>query len=109
VLDRETNAYLGEAGLFVTPMGPVALRYALTRAAWGRGLATEASVAVIEDAFGRLDMETLVAGVILANTGSIRVLEKLGFVPGERVTAAGIEFRLFHLARATWRTGQVER
>ena len=54
--DRATGDYYGEAGLFVPPAVAstefLALRYALNRNGWGKGIATEASAAVIEDAFG---------------------------------------------------------
>jgi RimJ/RimL family protein N-acetyltransferase len=102
ILDKATGAYLGEVGLFVTPMGPLALRYALARQAWGRGYATEASVPVIDDAFADLGLHRLLAGVIEANAASIRVVEKLGFAFDSVVSAAGKEFNLYVLSRAGW-------
>lgn len=104
ILDKQTGAYLGEAGLFVTPMGPLALRYALARQAWGRGLATEASVAVIDDAFDDLGLHRLLAGVIAANAASVKVVDKLGFAFDSLVSAAGKEFNLYTLAREAWLT-----
>jgi ribosomal-protein-alanine N-acetyltransferase len=102
ILDKSSGAYLGEVGLFVSPMGPLALRYALARAAWGRGIATEASVAVIDDAFDDLGLHRLLAGVMAANLGSIRVIDKLGFVFDSVVSAAGKEFNLYALSRSAW-------
>jgi RimJ/RimL family protein N-acetyltransferase len=102
ILDRATGAYLGEVGLFVTPMGPLALRYALARHAWGRGYATEASAAVIDDTFSDLGLHRLLAGVMPENVGSIRVVDKLGFAFHSDVTAAGKTFRLYVLAREAW-------
>ena len=46
---------------------------------WGRGYATEAARAVIDDAFGDLDIETLHASARVSNPASRRVLEKCGF------------------------------
>jgi RimJ/RimL family protein N-acetyltransferase len=102
ILDKQTGGYLGEVGLFVTPMGPIALRYALARPAWGRGYATEASAAVIDDVFDDLRLHRLLAGVIAANTGSIKVVDKLGFAFDSVVSAAGKEFNLYVLPRETW-------
>jgi [ribosomal protein S5]-alanine N-acetyltransferase len=102
ILDRQSGAYLGEVGLFVTPMGPLALRYALARDAWGRGYATEASIPVIDDAFDALGLHRLFAGVVEANTASIRVVDKLGFAFDSVVSAGGKEFNLYQLPREVW-------
>jgi [ribosomal protein S5]-alanine N-acetyltransferase len=103
ILDRNGGAYLGEAGLFVSPMGTIALRYALARAGWNRGFATEASAAVIDDAFGRLGLVRLVAGVKAENAPSVRVVEKLGFTYEETITTHGHTFGLHGLSAAGWR------
>ena len=46
---------------------------------WGRGLASEASRAFIDYAFGLPDITELTADVDPRNTASLRVLTKLGF------------------------------
>lgn len=103
MLDRTTGEYLGEVGLFVSPMGSVALRYALARAGWGKGYATEASAAVIDDTFDRLGLDRLVAGVKFENPASLRVVEKLGFVYQETVTSGAHTFGLFGITADAWR------
>lgn len=102
ILDKATGQYLGEVGLFVSPMGPLALRYALARQAWGRGFATEASAAVLDDAFDGLGLHRMFAGVIAANLASIKVVDKLGFGFDSVVNAAGKEFNLYMLSREAW-------
>lgn len=104
---RDTGgAYVGEAGLFVPPAAAsadtLALRYALNRSAWGKGYATEASRAVIDDAFGRLGLERLMAGVVADNVASVRVMERLGFVRGRQATAGRHTFDLYLLRRDDW-------
>ncbi|MDQ3723149.1 MAG: GNAT family N-acetyltransferase [Actinomycetota bacterium] len=81
VFERESGLLVGEAGLFpLSPDGPdVALGYAFGARWWGRGYATEASLGVIGEAFGPLDLECLVAITREANRGSRHVLGKLGF------------------------------
>lgn len=106
VLDRITGAYLGEAGLFVPPVVAsdryLALRYALSRAAWGKGYATEASGAVIEDAFGRLGKPAIIAGVVPHNLASMRVMDRLHFARGPVVQAGEHSYAVFTLTREAW-------
>jgi ribosomal-protein-alanine N-acetyltransferase len=102
IFDRQTNQYLGECGL-VAPIGPLALRYALARRAWGKGYATEASVAVLDDAFYDLGLRRLVAGVVPANAASKKIMAKLGFSEFDAVTVAGHEFTLFELTADVWK------
>lgn len=52
--------------------------YALARSAWGRGYATEASVAVLAHAFDVLALHRVAATCDPANHASRRVLEKAG-------------------------------
>jgi RimJ/RimL family protein N-acetyltransferase len=52
--------------------------YALERAAWGRGFAREAAAAAVRYGFHVVGLDRIVAVIRHANTGSRRVLEKLG-------------------------------
>lgn len=81
VFERESGRLIGEAGLFpLAPDGPdVALGYAFGAPFWGRGYATEAASAVLEEAFGPLGMDRVVAITREQNLASRRVLTKLGF------------------------------
>ncbi len=54
------------------------LGYRLRREAWGRGLATEGSRALLDHAFGTLALPRVWAQTMAVNTGSRRVMEKLG-------------------------------
>ena len=51
-----------------------------SRDAWGKGLATEAVRRVTEFAFEELKLNKCNAGVYSGNPGSIRVLEKAGYI-----------------------------
>lgn len=61
----------------VTDRG-VSIGYALERAAWGRGYATEAARAVVEWAFTNDGVYRVWTSVAVDNTASQRVLEKAG-------------------------------
>ena len=54
--------------------------YCLDNTAWGHGFATEAAGAVLQWAFGTLDLNRVQSGADTRNRASERVLEKLGFV-----------------------------
>ena len=54
--------------------------YCLDNTAWGQGFATEAAGAVLQWAFGTLDLNRVQSGADTRNRASERVLEKLGFV-----------------------------
>ncbi len=58
----------------------MARRLLARRQFWGRGLATAALAELVEE----LDQRPLYAWVATSNVGSIRVLEKCGFVEVER-------------------------
>jgi ribosomal-protein-alanine N-acetyltransferase len=81
VFEIESGRLVGEAGLFpLAPGGPdIALGYAFGRRYWNRGYATEASRAVLEEAWGVLGLDHVVAITREANRGSRNVLRKLGF------------------------------
>jgi ribosomal-protein-alanine N-acetyltransferase len=78
---------LGVTGIYpLQPGGEPELIYALARACWGRGLASEASRAVIADAFGRLGFAHVLARTDPPNLASIEVMKRLGMqYVGERV------------------------
>lgn len=71
---------LGSCGLGRRPSGGVELGYWVARRFWGRGIATEASRALLEIA-RTLRLPRLQASHFLDNPTSGRVLEKLGFEP----------------------------
>ena len=82
-MDRVSDgAFIGWCGL--TRWNPeyrsASLGYCLEDAAWGHGYATEAAHAVLQWAFGALDLNRVQAETDTRNAASARVLEKLGFV-----------------------------
>ena len=69
---------VGACGLGRRPSGAVEMGYWIARPFWGRGLATEACVALIEIA-RTLGLPSLEASHFIDNPASGRVLDKLGF------------------------------
>ena len=54
------------------------LGYRLNRRSWGRGYATEGSIALVDKAFGELGAQRVFAETMAVNTASRRVMEKAG-------------------------------
>ena len=79
VLERASGRVIGQCGLNRLPdREDIEVLYALERAAWGRGLAPEAAAAAVRYGFHVVGLDRIVAVIRHANTGSRRVLEKLG-------------------------------
>jgi [ribosomal protein S5]-alanine N-acetyltransferase len=90
VNERDGGAFLGRCGLRPPAYTrDTELAYAFVRSAWGRGIATEATKAVLE--WGLSAGVSSVVGCVLAtNIASQRVLEKVGLARnGERSIQEG--------------------
>lgn len=69
---------VGGVRLRITEPGIASLGYNVARGHWGKGIATEATSAVVGLAFESLEMVKVFAAADARNTASIRVMEKLG-------------------------------
>ena len=102
-LETKSGDFAGLAGLRVTAGATEPqLLYALDRAHWGRGLATEASEAVGDYAFDELGYRELLASTDPPNRASIRVMERLGMRFLELVRAAGQPIVFYRIDRDEW-------
>lgn len=73
---------IGYAGLETVEGTPfVELLYAFSRGSWGKGYASEAAVACLKFGFETLGLPLIVGVIAPGNTGSKRVLEKIGMKP----------------------------
>lgn len=79
IVERE-GQLIGKAGFWRLPE----IGFILHPDHWGQGLAYEALCPLIARAFERFPVEKLVADVDPANTGSLRLLGKLGFKEARR-------------------------
>lgn len=105
VIDRATGEKLGWCGLkWFEEEQEADLGYRFHRRHWGKGYATESSIATIEYAFGELDLDRLVANVVEANVASVRVLEKLGFQRIGPTMVGTMDATKLELRREAWRT-----
>ncbi|WGS47648.1 GNAT family N-acetyltransferase (plasmid) [Burkholderia sp. JSH-S8] len=79
---RATGEVLGECALFHTnaQCRRAEIGFSLKRRHWGSGYMGEAAAALVEHAFGALNLNRLEADIDPRNVASARVLERLGFV-----------------------------
>jgi RimJ/RimL family protein N-acetyltransferase len=81
----DADAFLG--WILLTPLdliGPeIEIGWRFTRAAWGKGYATEAATPVLRHGFETLGLAEIVADIDPANTASLRVAEKIGLRPDD--------------------------
>ncbi|HET7784794.1 MAG TPA: GNAT family N-acetyltransferase [Myxococcales bacterium] len=95
---------LGGAALMVRHEGlPVELGFLLARAAWGRGFASEAACALVDHAFGALELPEVQAFTDPRHHASMAVLRKAGLCDAGLATGPyGSEDRKFVLTRSQW-------
>jgi RimJ/RimL family protein N-acetyltransferase len=100
VIDRQTGTLIGQCGLArVSDLGEVELLYALARDRWGQGLAPEAGRAALAHGFRELQLPRIVALTRPENTGSRRVMEKLGLAYERRVHLFGLDALCYAISR----------
>ena len=76
---KETGELIGSVGtLNIKERESAEFGYAIGRAWWGRGYATEASAALLDYCFDELGFEEMYAHAMTRNPASVRVLQKLG-------------------------------
>jgi len=94
--------------------GAIDIGYRLRRAVWGRGLATEGSVALIDKAFAEHDLDRVVSETMTLNSASRRVLEKCGlslirtYFDNDIHTVEGVDQECveYELTRAQWQAAR---
>ena len=107
---REDTRVIGTLSLFRFDQqnDRAEIGYVLGRAFWGKGFMHEALTALIEFAFGAMELRRLEADTDPRNGASIRALERLGFAREgllrERWVVAGVvsDSLLFGLLRRDW-------
>jgi RimJ/RimL family protein N-acetyltransferase len=86
VFETVSGALLGSTGLHAGEGRDAATGYLLVPEAWRKGFATEVLAAVVEQARA-VGVRRLTASVHPDNRASVRVLEKVGFVPAPELGA----------------------
>lgn len=79
VIMKSSNAFAGWSGLKYLPeFDKIDLGYRFLPEFWGKGIATEAGLAIIKYGFEELDLKQIIAIAFPENHASIRVMQKVG-------------------------------
>jgi RimJ/RimL family protein N-acetyltransferase len=115
VRTRTDDRVIGYAGLSVPTFLPeilpaVEVGWRLSPSAWGRGYATEAATAALDEAFSTLGLESVCSLPQSDNEASWRVCERLGLTKVREVALpatdrrSGVTALLYETSRDEWRT-----
>jgi RimJ/RimL family protein N-acetyltransferase len=102
------EGFVGTIGLMPGEGERVTLGFWIGQPHWGRGLATEATQAMVDFAFEHLDAPFVAASARVTNSASRRVLEKSGFQWSGQGMGASLYYRgmvpvdRFRIDRAVW-------
>jgi ribosomal-protein-alanine N-acetyltransferase len=103
--DRASRQFAGRGGLRHVQVGgsdEVELAYSLLPEYWRRGLATEASRAILDVAFGPLGLAEVVCFTLPTNLKSRHVVGKLGFTFDRELIHSHLPHVLFRLDVGSW-------
>lgn len=80
VIEKKNGVFIGYGGLvFSTDVNDNELIYALDKAYWGQGLATEIAYHIVESGFNSLQLKVIYASIDPDNKASENILSKIGF------------------------------
>jgi ribosomal-protein-alanine N-acetyltransferase len=100
VTNKVDGQFIGHCGLNYLPdIAEVEVLYALRRADWGQGLATEAARASVRFGFESAGLSRLIALAVPENIASRRVLEHLGFTYEKDAHYFGLNLTYYALPR----------
>lgn len=77
--DRQTDTLLGDLALRAYDPRHAEIGFTLARSAWGQGYAAEGVLALLDHAFGPLNLHRVTAGIDPRNFAADRLLTRLGF------------------------------
>lgn len=75
---KDSERVIGTVGAFWNSKKSMELAYALSMEFWGKGIATEASIAIMDYCFNNFEIERFQSRCKAPNIASARVMEKIG-------------------------------
>jgi RimJ/RimL family protein N-acetyltransferase len=115
IISKKTNEFMGWTGLeFVTNetnnhKNYYDLGYRLIKRFWGRGIATESAFASLDYAFDKLNTNEVYAIADCENTGSNKILSKVGLKFVETFDLEGIKHNWYKVDRTEYEGKKLNR
>lgn len=109
IIFKQSNQLIGYCGIAVEQIDhqhEKEIGYRLDSRFWGKGLATEATLGVIEHGFEQFKFPYILGIVERANTASVRVLEKLGMQYERKTVFHGVEMDVYQVDAAASKGNQ---
>lgn len=102
---KETREFFGWSGLMMLEdFGEVEIGYGMAKNFWGKGIGFECAKAWLEYGFENKNLDRIVALADPANTGSWRIMEKLGMNFEKTVVHHGFECKFYAISRDEFST-----
>lgn len=104
MIHRQDGCLIGDCGIEyknVLGVEQAELGYDLRSDYWNRGLATEAAVAMRDNAFGALKLTRLISMIRVGNAPSQRVAEKVGMRKEGATTMGGADYWIYAISSAS--------
>ena len=101
-IHQQDRCLIGYCGLLVwyfEEIQEIEIGYRLATKYWGRGLATEAAVAVRNYAWEKLNLNRLISLVEPANVRSVRVIDKLGMKYEKNIVLQGLDVAVYSISK----------
>jgi ribosomal-protein-alanine N-acetyltransferase len=99
-IEKGRKQIVGFCGLRLVEESPsIEVLYGIAREDWGKGLATEAARAVIEDGLDRLRLKRIVGMANPSNVASWRVLQKVGMKYDRQARHNGEDIVFYAISR----------
>jgi RimJ/RimL family protein N-acetyltransferase len=104
-IHKETGEFMGRCGLLpwiIEDRQEVEVAYLLGKKFWGKGFASEAASAIVQYAFGHLDLSRLICLIDPENTASVKVAQRIGMSFEQKVDGIdgdGIPTLIYSISR----------
>lgn len=103
VINKSGNEFLGWCGLkYTAEVDEYDIGFRFFKKYWAQGFATESAKACMDLGFNKFKMKVIVGRVMKENTGSIKVLEKLGLQFHKTFDFDGTEGLIYTIEDLNW-------
>ena len=97
---KETGELIGWSGIQpLEETGEIEVGYGMTKEFWRRGIGSECARAWLEFGFTKANLEKIVAIAVPENTGSWRIMEKLGMRYEKNENHYGLDCKFYSISK----------